>query len=139
MICWWRIYLKTDQFHKYDQRKGYSQISEYTNHCSNCILSTSIFDWFIIAVKSLSKSMAILVMEFLSLTTGFWGKQAWRPPSKWNTMFFFAFSKRNQLALGLKEMGKFLFEGRQKTKLRQPIGQTFFPTFPKEFSHFLQT
>ena len=26
-----------------------------------------------------------------------------------------------------------------KTKLRQPIGQTFFPTFPKEFSHFLQT
>ena len=24
-------------------------------------------------------------------------------------------------------------------KLRQPIGQTFFPIFPKEFSHFLQT
>ena len=23
-------------------------------------------------------------------------------------------------------------------KLRQPTGQTFFPTFPKEFSHFLQ-
>ena len=49
--------------------------------------------------------------------------------------------------LGLKEMGKFLWEGREKglpcwlsqfskTKLRQPTGQTFFPTFPKEFSHF---
>ena len=25
------------------------------------------------------------------------------------------------------------------TKLRQPTGQTFFPTFPKEFSHFFQT
>ena len=24
-------------------------------------------------------------------------------------------------------------------KLRQPTGQTFFPTFPKEFSHFPQT
>ena len=45
-------------------------------------------------------------------------------------------------ALGWKEMGKFLWEGREKgskTKLRLPTGQTFFPTFPKEFSHFLQT
>ena len=52
--------------------------------------------------------------------------------------------------LGLKEMGKFLWEGREKglpswlsqfskTKLRQPTGQTFYPTFPKEFFHFLQT
>jgi hypothetical protein len=51
--------------------------------------------------------------------------------------------------LGLKEMGKFLWKGRGKSlsswlsqfnfaKLRQPTGQTFFPTFPKEFSHFLQ-
>ena len=42
--------------------------------------------------------------------------------------------------LGLKEMGKFLWEGRKiglsrwlsqfsKTKLRQPTGQNFFPTF----------
>ena len=52
--------------------------------------------------------------------------------------------------LGLKEMGKFLCEGREKklpswlsqfsfAKLRQPKGQTFFPTFAKEFSHFLDT
>ena len=52
--------------------------------------------------------------------------------------------------LGLKEMGKFLLEGRKKVlpswlsqfsfpKLKQPTGQTFFPTFRKEFSHFLQT
>ena len=27
----------------------------------------------------------------------------------------------------------------QFSKLRQPTGQIFFPTFPKEFSHFLQT
>jgi hypothetical protein len=46
--------------------------------------------------------------------------------------------------LGLKEMGKFLWEGKKKSwlsqfsfaRLRQPTGQTFFPTFPKEFSHF---
>jgi hypothetical protein len=52
--------------------------------------------------------------------------------------------------LGLKEMGKFLPEGREKSlpswlshfsfaKLRHPKGQNFFPTFPKEFFHFLQT
>ena len=62
--------MKTDQFHKYDQRKGYSQIGEYTNHSGNSILSASIFDGFIIAVKSLSKSMAIMVMEFLILGLG---------------------------------------------------------------------
>ena len=59
----------------------------------------------------------------------------------------------NELAmttLGLKETGKFIWEGREKVlpswlsqfsfaKLRQQIGQTFFPTFPKKFSHFLQT
>ena len=28
------------------------------------------------------------------LTTGFWGKEAWRPTPKWNTRFFVAFSKR---------------------------------------------
>ena len=33
------------------------------------------------------------------LTTGFWGKEAWRPTPKWNTRFFFAFSKRTQLWL----------------------------------------
>ena len=31
--------------------------------------------------------------------TGFWGKEAWRPPPKWNTRFFFAFSKRTRLWL----------------------------------------
>ena len=52
--------------------------------------------------------------------------------------------------LGLKEMLKFLCEGREKglpcwlshfskTKLRQPTWQAFFPNFLKEFSHFLQT
>jgi hypothetical protein len=47
--------------------------------------------------------------------------------------------------LGLKEMGKFLWEGWEKSltswlfaKLRQPTGHTFFPTFLKEFSNFLQ-
>ena len=50
--------------------------------------------------------------------------------------------------LGFKEMEKFLWEGKErgllcwlshfsKTKLRQPTGQTLFPTFPNEFSHFL--
>ena len=40
--------------------------------------------------------------------------------------------------LGLKGMGKFLWEGREKAKLRQPTGQTFFPTFPQKFSRFQQ-
>ena len=66
-------------------------------------------------------------------------------------VFLCIFQKNSAMAtLGLKEMGKFLWEGREKSlpswlsqfsfaKLRQPTGQTFFPTFPKEFSHFLQT
>ena len=33
------------------------------------------------------------------LTTGFGGKEAWRPTLKWNTRFFFAFSKKTQLWL----------------------------------------
>ena len=52
--------------------------------------------------------------------------------------------------LSLKEMEKILWEGSEKSlpcwlsqfsfaKLRQPTGQTFLPTFPTEFSHFLQT
>ena len=65
--------------------------------------------------------------------------------------FFCIFPMNFAMAtLGLKEMGKFLWEGRKKSltswpsqfsfaKLRQPTGQTFFPTFPKKFSHFLQT
>ena len=64
-------------------------------------------------------------------------------------VFLCIFQKNSDMAtLGLKEMGKFLWEGREKSlpswlsqysfaKLRQPTGQTFFPTFPREFSHFL--
>ena len=33
----------------------------------------------------------------------------------------------------------FLCIFQKNAKMRQPTGQTFFPTFPKEFSHFLQT
>ena len=66
-------------------------------------------------------------------------------------VFLCIFQNKSAMAtLGLKEMEKFLSEGREKglfcwlsqfskTKLRQPTGQTFPPTFPKEFSHFLQT
>jgi hypothetical protein len=65
--------------------------------------------------------------------------------------FFFCIFPMNfdMATSGLKEMGKFLWEGREKSlpnlsqfsfaKLRQPTGQTFFPTFPREFSNFLQT
>ena len=66
-------------------------------------------------------------------------------------VFLCIFKKNSAMAtLDLKEMGKFLWEGREKglpcwlsefskTKLRQPTGQTCFPKFPKEFFHFLQT
>ena len=67
-------------------------------------------------------------------------------------VFLCTFQKDSAMAtLGLKEMGKFLWAGREKSlsswlshfsfgKLRQPTtGQTFFPTFPKKFSHILQT
>ena len=40
--------------------------------------------------------------------------------------------------LGLKEMGKFLWEGREKS-LASWLSQFSFPNFPEEFSHFLQT
>ena len=61
--------------------------------------------------------------------------------------FFCIFPMKFAMAtLGLKEMGKFLWEGREKglpswlfqfsfAKQRQPTEQTFFPIFPKEFSH----
>ena len=61
--------------------------------------------------------------------------------------FLCIFQKNSAMAtLGVKEMGKFLWEGREKSlpswrsqfsfaKLRQPTGQTFFSTFPKEFSY----
>ena len=66
-------------------------------------------------------------------------------------VFLCIFQKNSAMAtLGLKEMGKFLWEGREKglpcwlsqfskTKLRQQTWQTFFPTFPKKVFHFLQT
>ena len=66
-------------------------------------------------------------------------------------VFLCIFQKHSAMAtLGLKEMGKFGWEGREKilpcwlpqfskTKLRQPTGHTFFPTFPMEVSYFLQT
>ena len=66
-------------------------------------------------------------------------------------VFLCIFQKNSAMAtLGLKEMEKFLWEGREKglpcwlpqfnfAILRQPTGQTFFPTFPKEFFHLLQT
>ena len=65
-------------------------------------------------------------------------------------VFLCIFQKNFAMAnLGLKEVGKFLLDGREKglpcwlsqfskTKLSQPAEQTFFPTFPKEFAHLLQ-
>jgi hypothetical protein len=56
-------------------------------------------------------------------------------------VFLCIFKKNSAIAaLGLKEIGKCLWEGKEKglpcwlsqfskTKLRQPTGQTFFPTF----------
>jgi len=66
-------------------------------------------------------------------------------------VFLCIFQKKSSMAtLGLKEMGKFIWEGREKglpyymfqfskTKQRHPSGRTFFPAFPEVFSHFLQT
>jgi hypothetical protein len=54
-------------------------------------------------------------------------------------VFLCIFQKNLAMAsLGLKEMGKFLWEGREKGLPCWLSGQTFFSTFPKEFSHFLQ-
>ena len=64
-------------------------------------------------------------------------------------VFLCIFQKNSAMAtLGLKEMGKFLWEGREKclpywlsqfskTKLRQQTGQTFFPYIPKGIFPFL--
>ena len=66
-------------------------------------------------------------------------------------VFLCIFQKNSAMAtLGVKEMGKFLWESMEKglpcwlfqfsfTKLKQPREQTFFSTFLKEFSHFLHT
>ena len=53
-------------------------------------------------------------------------------------VFLCIFQKNSAMAtLGLKEMGKFLCEGREKG-LSCWLSQFSF-AFPKEFSHFLQT
>ena len=62
-------------------------------------------------------------------------------------VFLYIFLKNSAMAtLGLNEMDKIFWGGWEKclpcwllvkTKLRQANGQTFFPSFPKEFSHFL--
>ena len=77
-------------------------------------------------------------MELASLTDRLGGKEALRPTH--NTRFFCIFQTNLAMAiLGLKEMGKFLWEGRKKVlpcwlsqfsfaKLRQPTGQAFFQT-----------
>ena len=59
-----------------------------------------------------------------NLTTGFWGKEAWHPTPKWNMyqVFLCIFQKNSAMAtLGLKEMGKFLWEGREKGRERKDI------------------
>ena len=64
--------------------------------------------------------------------TGFWGKEVWRPPSKWNARFFFAFTKRyGYLRLGgnwkipLGRLGKsppsWLSQGRNFSLKNLPI------------------
>ena len=65
--------------------------------------------------------------------------------------FFCIFPMNFAMAtLDLKEMGKFLWEVREKKfaqlaasvqfcQTESQKGRPFFPTFPKEFSHFLQT
>ena len=60
-------------------------------------------------------------------------------------VFLCIFQKNSAMAtLGLKGMGKFLWEIREKLNWDSQLGRLFsllclFPTFPKEFSHFLQT
>ena len=53
------------------------------------------------------------------LTRGFWGKEAWRPPPKWNTRFFFVCSKRTQLYLRFE--GNMIFFGMVGKKVC-PVG-----------------
>ena len=49
------------------------------------------------------------------LTTGFWGKEAASTPKMEYQVFLCIFLKNSAMAtLGLKEMGKFLWEGREK-------------------------
>ena len=54
---------------------------------------------FGIGPKVKIKNQKKYLIAHIFLTTGFWGKEAWRPTPKWNTRFFFAFSKRNKLWL----------------------------------------
>ena len=59
-----------------------------------------------------------------SLTTGFWGKEAWRPTPRWNTRFFFAFSKRTQLAMAtLKVWRNFPISIKPKVVVAKFVGK----------------
>jgi len=79
------------------------------------------------------------------LTDRLGGKEAWRPTyfSLYQTFFCIVQMNFAMTVLNLKEMRKFLWEGREKSlpswlslssfaKLRQPTGQTYFPTFSKK-------
>ena len=104
-------------------------------------------DYFTKNNKKKNKCDSILI-SFNRLSTR---KKAMASNFSYYQIFFCIFQTNFAMTtLGLNEMGKFLWEDREKilpswlsqfsfAKLRQPLRQTFFPTFPKEFSHFIQT
>ena len=67
---------------------------------------------FMIQETHSKKHLAFILSE---LTTDLLRKEAWHPPQKWNTRLLCIFQKTLAMAtLGLKEMVKFLWEGREK-------------------------
>ena len=69
-------------------------------------LTTMERSWFFKSIQNKNNIM------FYLLTTGFWGKEAWRPTPKWNTRFFFHFPK--ELSYGYLR-----FEGNGKIPLER--------------------
>ena len=67
-------------------------------------------------VKKLGPLTTLVPPSYLYLTTGFLGKEAWRPTPKWNNRVFFCIFQKNtaMATLALMEMEKILWEGREK-------------------------
>ena len=80
------------------------------------------------------KAKLLANKNFFGLNNRFLRESGMASTLKMEYQFFFCiFQKNSAMAtLGLKEIGKFLFEGREKDL-------PFFLTFPKKFSRFLQT
>ena len=87
------------------------------------------------ATFSISQFHVVFVMTRIvkvlaqTLTTGFWGKEAWRPTPKWNTSFFFHFPHELRISFKPKVAIAKFFGKMQKSLVLLKSGLDAMPLF----------